>query len=67
MPRRGVEFVPLVGQLPRTDMEPDAAVSLLEDLADRALGSEFGPVICLEAPEAVQVPCSPRRADGGSK
>ena len=67
MPRRGVEFVPVVGQLPSTGMEPDAAVSLPEDLADRALSSEFEPVICLEAPEAVQVPCSPQHADGGSK
>jgi hypothetical protein len=52
--------------LPRTGMEPAAAASLLEDLADRALRSEFEPVICLEAPEAVEVPHSLLRADGRS-
>ena len=52
--------------LPRTGMEPAAAASLLEDLADRALCSEFEPVICLEAPEAVEVPRSLLRADGRS-
>ena len=52
--------------LPRTGMAPAAAASLLEDLADRALRSEFEPVICLEAPEAVQVPRSLLRADGRS-
>jgi conjugative relaxase-like TrwC/TraI family protein len=52
--------------LPRTGMEPAAAASMMEDLADRALRSEFEPVICLEAPEAVQVPRSLLRADGRS-
>ena len=52
--------------LPRTGMEPVTATSLLEDLADRALRSEFEPVICLEAPEAVEVPRSLLRADGRS-
>ena len=52
--------------LPRTVMEPAAAAALLEDLADRALRSEFEPVICLEAPEAVEVPRSLLRADGRS-
>jgi AAA domain/TrwC relaxase len=52
--------------LPRTGMDPSAAAALLEDLADRALRSEFEPVICLEAPEAVQVPRSLLRADGRS-
>ena len=52
--------------LPRTGMAPAAAASLLEDLADRALRSEFEPVICLEAPEAVEVPRSLLRADGRS-
>jgi hypothetical protein len=52
--------------LPRTGRDPDAAAALLEDLADRALGSEFEPVTCLEAPEAVQVPRSLLRADGRS-
>ena len=47
-------------------MEPAAAAALLEDLADRALRSEFEPVICLEAPEAVEVPRSLLRADGRS-
>ena len=52
--------------LPRSGMDPVAAVALLEDLADRALRSEFGPVACLEAPEAVQTPRSLLRADGRS-
>jgi len=50
--------------LPRRGMEPDSAAALLEVLADRALASEFEPVVCLEAPEAVEVPCSQLRADG---
>ena len=52
--------------LPRTGMAPAAAGALLEDLADRALRSEFEPVLCLEAPEAVEVPRSLLRADGRS-
>ena len=52
--------------LPRTGTEPAAAAALLEDLADRALRSEFEPVICLEAPEAVEVPRGLLRADGRS-
>ncbi len=52
--------------LPRSGMDPAAAAALLEDLADRALRSEFEPVICLAAPEPVQVPASLLRADGRS-
>jgi conjugative relaxase-like TrwC/TraI family protein len=52
--------------LPRAGMDPAAAAALLEDLADRALLSEFEPVICLEAPELVEVPRSLLRADGRS-
>jgi conjugative relaxase-like TrwC/TraI family protein len=52
--------------MPRTGMDPAAAAARLEDLADRALSSEFEPVVCLEAPEAVQVPRSLLRADGRS-
>jgi hypothetical protein len=52
--------------LPRAGMEPAAGASTIEDLADRALRSEFEPVICLEAPEAVEVPRSLLRADGRS-
>jgi hypothetical protein len=52
--------------LPRTGRDPAAAVALLEDLADRALRSGFEPVICLEAPEAVEVPRGLLRADGRS-
>ena len=52
--------------LPRTGREPGAAAALLEDLADRALRSEFEPVLCLEAPEPAEVPHSLRRADGRS-
>src|SRR5205823_788133 len=40
--------------------------ALVEEVADRALAGEFGPVACLEAPEAVPVPVSLRRADGRS-
>ena len=52
--------------LPRSGLEPAAAAALLEDLADRALRSEFEPVLCLEAPEAVEVPRGLLRADGRS-
>ena len=52
--------------LPRSGMDPAAAAALLEDLADRALASEFEPVACLEAPEPVEVPASLLRADGRS-
>jgi hypothetical protein len=52
--------------LPRTGMDPAAAAALLEDLAGRALRSEFEQVVCLEAPEAVEVPRSLLRADGRS-
>ena len=52
--------------LPRTGMHPAAAAALLEDLADRALRSEFEPVACLEAPEPAEVPRSLLRADGRS-
>ena len=52
--------------LPRTGRDPAAAAALLQDLADRALASEFDPVACLEAPEPAEVPASLRRADGRS-
>ena len=52
--------------LPRTGLDPAAATALLEDLADRALRSEFEPVTCLEAPEPAEVPRSLLRADGRS-
>ena len=39
--------------LPRSGMDPAAAAALLEEVADRALASEFEPVACLEAPEPV--------------
>jgi len=52
--------------LPRTGMDPATAAALLEDLADRALASEFAPVACLEAPEPAEVPASLLRADGRS-
>ena len=51
--------------LPRTGMDPPAA-ALLEEVADRALASEFEPVACLEAPEPAEVPADLRRADGCS-
>ena len=40
--------------LPRTGRDPAAAAALLEDLADRALRSEFEPVLCLEAPSRLR-------------
>ncbi len=52
--------------LPRTGRDPAAAAALLEDLANRALRSEFEPVLCLEAPELAEVPRSLLRADGRS-
>ena len=52
--------------LPRTGLDPAAAAALLENLADRALASEFEPVTCLEAPDLVDVPASLLRADGRS-
>src|SRR6266496_5209492 len=52
--------------LPRTGRDPAAAAALLEDLADRALASDFEPVACLEAPEPAEVPASLLRADGRS-
>ena len=52
--------------LPRSGLDPAGAAGLLEDLADRALRSEFEPVLCLEAPGPIQVPRSLLRADGRS-
>ena len=52
--------------LPRSGMDPSAAAAKLEELADRALASEFEPVTCLEAPELAEVPRSLLRADGRS-
>ena len=52
--------------LPRPGLDPAAAAALLEDLADRALRSEFEPVTCLEVPDLAQVPRSLLRADGRS-
>jgi hypothetical protein len=52
--------------LPRSGMAPAAAAALLEDLADRALRSEFEPVVRLEAPELAEVPRTLRRVDGRS-
>ena len=52
--------------LPRSGLDPAAAAALLEDVAGRALASEFEPVTCLEAPEPAEVPRSLLRADGRS-
>jgi conjugative relaxase-like TrwC/TraI family protein len=52
--------------LPRTGMDPAAAAALLEEVAGRALASEFEPVACLEAPEPAEVPADLLRADGRS-
>ena len=62
---RGCDQVPGPGPAP-VGLDPAAAAALLEDLADRALRSEFEPVACLEAPELVKVPTSLLRADGRS-
>jgi hypothetical protein len=61
-----IKYLGRVLPLPRTGLEPHAAAALLEDLADRALRSEFEPVLCLEAPEAGEAPRSLMRADGRS-
>ena len=53
--------------LPRTGMDPAAAVALLEDLTDRVLASEFEPVVCLEAPGLAEVLASLRRADARAR
>jgi hypothetical protein len=52
--------------LPRTGRDPAAAAGLLEEVADRALASEFEPVTCLEAPEPAEVPRGLLRTDGRS-
>jgi conjugative relaxase-like TrwC/TraI family protein len=52
--------------MPRTGTDPATAAARLEDIADRVLGSEFEPVVSLEAPEAIEVPRSLLRADGRS-
>ena len=52
--------------LPRTGRNPEAAARLLEETADRVLRSEFGPVLCLEAPDPVGLPGDLVRADGRS-
>jgi conjugative relaxase-like TrwC/TraI family protein len=52
--------------LPRVGRDPDAAVRLLEETADRILRSEFDQVLCLEAPDPVDLPAGLVRADGRS-
>jgi conjugative relaxase-like TrwC/TraI family protein len=52
--------------LPRSGRDPATAAAMLEGLADRALRSEFEPVVCLEAPEPAEVPAGLLRADGRS-
>jgi AAA domain/TrwC relaxase len=53
-------------RLPRRATDPDSQAALLEEVTDRALAGEFGPVVCLESPEAAPAPVSLRRADGRS-
>jgi conjugative relaxase-like TrwC/TraI family protein len=61
------DLVKYLGRVvPRTGRDPAAAAALLEDLADRALRSEFEPVACLQAPEPAEVPPGLLRADGRS-
>jgi hypothetical protein len=52
--------------LPRTGHDPSETLELLENLADRALQSEFELVLCLEASEPADVPRSPLRLHGRS-
>jgi hypothetical protein len=52
--------------MPRDAGDPGAKATLLEQLADRALASEFGPVTCLEAPDVVAMPERMMREDGCS-
>jgi len=52
--------------LPRTGRDPEDAARLLEDTADRILRSEFDPILCLEAPDPVDLPADLVRADGRS-
>jgi hypothetical protein len=47
-------------------MDPAVTATLLEEVADRALRSEFEPVACLQAPEPVRAPLGLLRADGRS-
>ena len=52
--------------LPRTGQDPDAGARLLEETADRILRSELEQVLCLEAPDPVDLPRDLVRADGRS-
>ena len=52
--------------LPRAGRDPEAAARLLEETADRILRSEFEQVLCLEAPDPVDLPGDLIRADGRS-
>jgi conjugative relaxase-like TrwC/TraI family protein len=52
--------------LPRTGRDAKAAARLLEETADRILRSEWSPVLCLEAPDPVDLPRDLVRADGRS-
>ena len=52
--------------MPRGAGDPAAEAALLEELADQALASEFGPVTCLEAPDVVAMPEQLMREDGCS-
>ena len=52
--------------LPRTGRNPEAAARLLEETAERILRCEFDPILCLEAPDPVDLPANLVRADGRS-
>jgi len=52
--------------LPRAGRDPETAARLLEDTADRILRSGFEKVLCLEAPDPVDLPDDLLRADGRS-
>src|SRR5262249_32433378 len=52
-------------ELPPRAGEPAQQAALVEEVADRALAGEFGPVACLEVSEAAPAPVSLRRGGGG--
>ena len=63
---RGCDQVPGPGAAPLRDRARPRPPPCSKGLADRALASEFEPVVCLEAPEPAEVPRSLLRADGRS-
>jgi conjugative relaxase-like TrwC/TraI family protein len=52
--------------LPRTGADPAERAVLAEQVTDRALSGDFGPVACLEAPALLSLPPDLIRSDGQS-